>query len=34
MRIWRFFVSGTCDRRNIVNFLGLVEIGENGDVEP
>ena len=31
MRIWRFFVSGTCDRHNIVNCSGLVEMGENED---
>ena len=27
-------MSGSCDRHNIVNCSGLVEMGENGDVEP
>ena len=29
-----FFVSGTCDWRHVVNCEGLVEMDENGDVEP
>ena len=31
--MWLFFVSGTCECRNVVN-QGLVEMGEKGDVEP
>ena len=31
--MWLFFVSGTCECRNVVN-QGLVEKGEKGDVEP
>ena len=27
-------MSGACDRRNFVNCSWLVEMGENGDVEP
>ena len=31
--MWGFFMSGTCECRNVVN-QGLVEKGEKGDVEP
>ena len=31
--MWGFFMSGTCECRNVVN-QGLVEMGEKGDVEP
>ena len=31
--MWGFFMSGTCECRNVVN-QGLVEMGEKGDVKP
>ena len=31
--MWGFFLSGTCECRNVVN-QGLVEMGEKGDVKP
>ena len=30
----RIFCVSTCDCRHVVNWEGLVEMGENGDVEP